>query len=217
MSDPTTLNYSLRAVRFSEWAEEPSMADAAAKLRARFLAHCLRGGRHSLILFDLGCGSGRDAFAFAREGHVVFGVEPCAEFVHIARAKPVNVVQAGFEDLAAVLSQHAGSADGIWCLASLFHVPRGLLPNVLQSLYALLRAGGVLMTTIPCTETSDARGADGRWITAMPLGDQLTLLASVGFECIESDANLRIYNGQWGTCFARRPAELSMEEKTRFL
>jgi SAM-dependent methyltransferase len=208
--DPTVMNYTSRAERFAEWAEERAMAEAAADLRARLIAH-LAGGRASLQVLDVGCGSGRDVVAFESDGHRALGIEPCSKFVRIARTKHAEVVQADAEALMLDeesaerrLLADAAPFDGIFCLASLFHVPRDRLPRVLAALRSRLRPGGVLMSTFPSGEAVNMRGADGRWITAMPLRQHEELLRAAGFECVESDERLRIYNGRWSTCFARR-------------
>ena len=39
----------------------------------------------------------------------------------------------------------------------------------------------------------------------MPLAAHASLLSGAGFDLLGSDGDLRIYNGQWGTCFSRRP------------
>ena len=205
--DPTTLNYSRRAKRFSAWAEEQGPSEAASGLRARFTKHA--GG--PLRIVDIGCGSGRDLVAFAADGHRPVGVEPCAEFVRIARGRGAEVVHAGFEELTRrgrglLPASFADGADGIFCLASLFHMALTEIPRILRALRALLRPAGVLLTTIPTADRpSSARGTDGRWCTALPLHDHERLLTSAGFELLESDANLHIYNGVWGTCVVRRP------------
>ena len=209
--DPTVVNYWTRAEKFAEWAEQPAMADAAADLRARLVAHLASGTGRVLRILDVGCGTGRDVVAFASDGHSALGIEPCASFVRIARARHADVVQADAEAL--MLDEESGECsllagveafDGIFCLASLFHVPRDRLPRVVAALRAHLRPGGVLMTTFPCGEAANARGPDGRWITAMPLRQHEELVRAAGFECVDTDERLAIYNGRWGTCFARR-------------
>lgn len=207
--DLTTLNYSRRAKRFSAWAEEQGPSEAASGLRARFTKHA--GARRPLRIVDIGCGSGRDLVAFAAAGHRPVGIEPCAELVRIARGRGAEVVHAGFEELTRgtglLPASFADGADGIFCLASLFHMALTEIPRILRALRAILRPAGVLLTTIPTADRpSSARGTDGRWCTALPLHDHERLLTSAGFELLESDANLRIYNGVWGTCVVRRPA-----------
>ena len=232
--DPTVENYAGRAERFSKWAEEDENSAVASALRLRFLHHCAEGSGcstslqracHGLKLLDVGCGSGRDLIAFAADGHEVVGVEPCEGFVQICSRRPPvptadgpvhrpRVLHAGFEAVqntgvfrGQLPESFSGGVDGIFCLASLFHVPRARLPALLRSMRALMRPGGVLCSTMPCDSTTDGRGKDGRWVTALPLDAHVALLEAAGFEVVEADDQLRIYNGKWGTCFARRPRD----------
>ena len=71
--DPTVVNYWTRAEKFAEWAEQPAMADAAADLRARLVAHLASGTGRVLRILDVGCGTGRDVVAFASDGHSALG------------------------------------------------------------------------------------------------------------------------------------------------
>ena len=209
-SDPTVVNYALRAESFATWADDAANAAAADAVRSRLLKHC--GSRRALIL-DIGCGPGRDLAAFIAAGHCAVGIEPCAEFVEQARRRGCEVLSGSFADVRApgfaarlpAEFRRRGGVDGIFCLASLFHLPREDLPEVLRALLALLRPGGVLMSTLPCGGSSSARGADGRWATALPLAAHVALCERVGFRCLDSDDHLRLYNGSWGTVFAQRP------------
>jgi len=89
-------------------------------------------------ILDAGCGSGRDAKTFVDRGFRVSAFD----------ASP---------DLASLASQHCGFAvdvrtfsevvevdayDGIWCCASLLHVPVSDLPEILGRLWRALRPGG---------------------------------------------------------------------------
>lgn len=209
--DQTARNYEGRAAEFSAWAEEAANAVAATRLRKRFLSHCAMNGRSTALrLLDLGCGSGRDVREFAAGGHSVVGIEPCAAFVRIAKSSHLDVRLGGFHDLERWAQELPlplrDGLDGIFCLASIFHCAREELPSVLHAVCALLRPGGVLLTTLPCSAVaSSSRGKDGRWMTCLPLAAHKAAVQGAGLEIIEADDGLRLYNGSWGTVIARRP------------
>jgi 2-polyprenyl-3-methyl-5-hydroxy-6-metoxy-1,4-benzoquinol methylase len=91
-------------------------------------------------ILDAGCGSGRDAKAFASLGHVVTAFDASAELARLATE------HCGFE--VAVRSFHdvdeVAAYDGIWCCASLLHVPREEMPNTPARQWAALHAGGCM-------------------------------------------------------------------------
>lgn len=216
--EQTAGNYERRAAEFSAWAEERANSEAAARARERFVACCRRSGKAPLQLLDLGCGSGRDVREFRRGGHLAVGVEPCAAFVQIARAGGLTVLHGGFSDLECWASEQLPAAmragvDGIFCLASIFHCAREQLPPVLGRLRRLLAPGGVLLTTLPCSAASSTRGADGRWVTSMPLAEHRATVQRAGFEVVEADEALRLYNGSWGLVIARRPGARSAADQ----
>jgi hypothetical protein len=55
--------------------------------------------------------------------------------------------------------------DGIWCCASLLHVPAAELPGVMQKLTGALKPGGVWYVSFKYGEGE--REMDGRWFTDM--------------------------------------------------
>lgn len=104
-------------------------------LYAPFVARLPDGGR----VLDAGCGSGRDSKAFAEMGFVVEAFDATPEMVALAAEHSgVAVRQMTFNELD-VQSYY----DGIWCCASLLHVPQAELPSVMQRLALALRPGGV--------------------------------------------------------------------------
>jgi len=97
-------------------------------------------------ILDLGCGPGRDLKTFTALGHRAVGVDGSTEFVAMARAySGCEVLQQNFLDL----QLPADTFDGVYANASLFHVPKAVLPQVLQRLYAALKPGGVLFSSNP--------------------------------------------------------------------
>lgn len=103
-------------------------------------------------ILDLGCGPGRDLATFTRMGHVAVGLDGSAEFVAMAREfSGCEVWHQSFLHL----DLPAARFDGVFANASLFHVPRAVLPTVLAQLCATLKPGGVLFSSNPRGENQE--------------------------------------------------------------
>jgi SAM-dependent methyltransferase len=97
-------------------------------------------------ILDFGCGPGRDLKAFAALGHIPTGLDGTPSFVAMARAESgCDVWQQDFLQL----DLPAAYFDGVFANASLFHVPRVALAQVLGQLYGTLKPGGVLFSSNP--------------------------------------------------------------------
>lgn len=91
-------------------------------------------------ILDAGCGSGRDARAFAKLGHHVTAFDASSALVALAEThlgQPVHCLR--FQDIA-----WQDAFDGIWACASLLHVQAAELPVVMERLYKALKPDGVL-------------------------------------------------------------------------
>lgn len=96
----------------------------------------LPAGAHIL---ELGCGGGKDAEAMIAAGFTVDPSDGVAEMAAIASehlGQTVRVLR--FDELDA-----REAYDGVWASASLHHVPRTALPDVLSRIYAALKPGGL--------------------------------------------------------------------------
>ena len=106
------------------------------ELYAPFLQEIAAGGR----ILDAGCGSGRDSLAFLKMGYQVVSVDASVEMVNAAtkltgqEAKLLTFDSLEFE----------GEFDGIWACASLLHIARQDLNDVLNRLTRALKPNGVL-------------------------------------------------------------------------
>lgn len=104
-------------------------------LYQRFLTLLPASGR----VLDAGCGSGRDAKAFADKGFIVDAFDASPELAKLASeftGKSVEVMS--FLDFD---SHHL--YDGIWACASLLHVAEADVVQAMQRLWRGLRPGGV--------------------------------------------------------------------------
>jgi SAM-dependent methyltransferase len=107
-----------------------------APIHQRFLAR-LPARAHIL---DAGCGSGRDAKAFAEAGFQVTAFDASAELARLASTYcGFEVAVRRFEEV-----DDVDAFDGIWCCASLLHVPLAAMPATLDRLWRALRPGGTL-------------------------------------------------------------------------
>ena len=91
-------------------------------------------------ILDAGCGSGRDARAFADRGFSVSAFDASPELALLASQHcGFDVGVRTFVDVVEV-----EAFDGIWCCASLLHVPAAEIPACLMRLWRALRPGGCL-------------------------------------------------------------------------
>lgn len=97
-------------------------------------------------LLDFGCGPGRDLKTLAGLGHIAIGLDGASRFAAMARDySGCEVWQQNF----LALDLPSSHFDGVFANATLFHVPSQSLPRVLGDLYACLKPGGVLFSSIP--------------------------------------------------------------------
>ena len=107
--------------------------------RSRFTKHL---PAHAQIL-DFGCGSGRDTKAFLEEGFQVEAIDGSEELCKKASAYTgIQVKQMLFNDL-----DEIEKYDGIWANATLLHLPKAELKDVLQKLEKALKPNGILFAS----------------------------------------------------------------------
>jgi SAM-dependent methyltransferase len=112
-------------------------------------------------VLDAGCGSGRDAKAFHEMGYQVEAFDASSEMVALASQHTgLSVQQMTFADVDAQQRY-----DGIWCCASLLHVPSQELPAAMLNLANALKPGGNWYVSFKYGDGE--REKDGRQFTDM--------------------------------------------------
>lgn len=91
-------------------------------------------------ILDFGCGSGRDTKYFLEQGYKVDAIDGSSELCKLASAHTgIKVRQMLFQEL------HAKEKyDGIWACASILHVAKNELPDILQRMYNALKSDGTI-------------------------------------------------------------------------
>ena len=136
MKAPVSLD--LPTLRFYAQSAQVYCASGPGRV-SRNLHSFLRMLQPGACILELGCGGGRDAEAMIAAG---FKVDPTDGTPEIARKaeerlrQPVRVMR--FDELDAVETY-----DAVWANASLLHVPRHSLPQVLTRVSRALKPGGL--------------------------------------------------------------------------
>ena len=97
-------------------------------------------------VLDLGCGSGVQSMMLAAEGLKVVGLDLSSKMIKEAQRR---VPSANFVvgDMTAMGFKN-GSFDGVYARASLLHIPKSLIPKVLNEIKRVLKAGGILYLAV---------------------------------------------------------------------
>ena len=130
--DETLAYYNQNAAAFIAGTEHADMSQQY----GFFLKHLAPTGK----LLDLGCGSGRDSAYFASLGFQVTALDGSRALCQrVKESLGIDALCMGFEDLAFV-----EEFDGIWACASLLHVKKADMAEVLMKVSNSLKPGGIL-------------------------------------------------------------------------
>ncbi|MEV7226188.1 MULTISPECIES: class I SAM-dependent methyltransferase [Polymorphospora] len=132
-------------VAYDEIAER--FAEINAEMPAGYLVPAQEFGKLAEAgpILDLGCGAGRDMAYWADRGRRVVGLDLSLGMLRQAAARCGQPLAQG--DMCG-LPFRAGVFTGVWCSASLLHLPKALAPVVLAEVARVLRPGGVLMVAL---------------------------------------------------------------------
>lgn len=96
------------------------------------------------LILDLGCGSGRDSMAFIEQGYRVEAVDGSVEMCKRAESlikQPVHLMF--FDELNADQKY-----DGVWACASLLHISKGHITDMLHRISRALKPGGIFYMSV---------------------------------------------------------------------
>ena len=144
-------------------------------VRDAFLKHIPQGGQ----VLDAGCGSGRDAKAFADQGYQVTAFDASAEMVRLARNyTALEVRQMTFDQM-----EWQDRFDGIWACATLLHVARSELADTFKRFERALKPSGAWFISMKLGAST--REIEGRTFTDVTEVELESLLVSVGLRLSE--------------------------------
>jgi 2-polyprenyl-3-methyl-5-hydroxy-6-metoxy-1,4-benzoquinol methylase len=184
--------------QYAEAVFTQTVAIDASAVRRRFTDRLPSGAS----ILDAGCGSGRDARAFADQGFQVAAFDASEAMVALARQYTgLPVRQAWFQDLTDRAAFH-----GIWASASLLHVPMREEVNVFQRLERALVPGGVLYASF---RLGDGERLDGERLfrdhTRSSLGALLQAVPALRRLDVWENLGLRPWRGiSWIHCLMCR-------------
>ena len=102
-------------------------------------------------ILDLGCGSGRDSMYFIEEGFDVTAVDGSEALCELAKIEIGQEVQnIRFEEL-----EFDNVFDGVCACASLLHVSKNDIEDVLNKLYDSLKKNGILYASFKYGESDE--------------------------------------------------------------
>jgi SAM-dependent methyltransferase len=173
---------------------------------SRWLGTFLEKLRPGVKILELGCGGGRDAEAMLAAG---FDVDPTDGTPEIARlaeerlGRKVRVMR--FGELEAVAAY-----DAVWANASLLHVPRNSLPEVLGRVFTALKPGGLHFASYK-GGGSEGRDGHGRYFNYLSRTELLDAYGRSAPWEVESvveyvGGGYEGTQGPWVAITARRPA-----------
>jgi ubiquinone/menaquinone biosynthesis C-methylase UbiE len=146
-------------------------------------------GRGALVL-DVGCGAGRDMAWLESLGLSVVGLDHSSGMLAQARARargPLLQMDMRF------LGLTTGKFDGVWCCASLLHLPKGDAPAALTEMGRILQRGGLLFLSM---QEGDGQAWEAcpyapveRFFARYTHEELASLLAQTAFSVVETASN----------------------------
>lgn len=150
-----------------------------------FFLKYVKSGR----ILDLGCGSGRDALYFKKLGFDVTAIDGSEEMCKLAREYTgLDVKCLNFNKLRTI-----GYYDGIWASASLLHVDRRFLINVLIKVKDALKQNGYVYIAMK-NGSGDEITPDGRYYNYLTKDEFLTIAARANLDMVDFYSSKSVSN-----------------------
>ena len=190
--------YDRQAKEFQESVSSADMSEAC----DRFLKYFDR----PVHILDLGCGTGRDSKYFINQGHSVVPADGSEEMCKIAsKVTGAQARRLKFDEL-----DYTEEFDGVWACASLLHVEREKLPEIISKINKALKIGGIFYMSFKYGKNSEER--NGRYFTDMTEADVPFLCKEEnGFKVLEcyitEDVRPKRNNEKWLNIIAKKEGE----------
>lgn len=149
----------------AEFVARARQADLSA-IYPRFIGLLPRGGH----ILDAGCGCGRDTAYFLSRGYRVTAIDASAEMVKASSEFTGQAtLQLHFQQL-----EFHHQFDGVWACASLLHVPKPEMVEVVTRLIRATKPGGVLYWSVKLGQRE--RRQDERWFSDYTEAEMIELV-----------------------------------------
>lgn len=130
-------------------------------------------------ILDAGCGSGRDSLYFKNKGHQITAFDNSKEMCDFAaKLLGQKVLHLGFEEL-----EFEKSFDAVWASASLLHISKQQMPEVLHKLAHALKDKGTVYASFKYGENEFVK--EGRFFNAYTEESFTQLIEQTSFTCSE--------------------------------
>lgn len=159
----------------SEYYEKNGKAYAESTVNANMAdsySHFLPLVRGNGIILDLGCGSGRDSKSFIEKGFKVVAVDGSKQLCKYASSLLNQEVRnIKFDEL-----DYENEFDGVWACASLLHVSKSSMHDILAKISKALKDDGIFYCSFKYGDSE--REKDGRSFSDYNENDLKTLFTA---------------------------------------
>ena len=94
-------------------------------------------------ILDLGCGSGRDSRYFLSKGYDVVSVDGSKEMCRLAE----KYIGRDVRNITFAELDYNNEFDAVWASASLLHISKNNLPEILRKIYCALMSHGIIYSS----------------------------------------------------------------------
>lgn len=167
----------------------------------RFLKHL----PSNAYILDFGCGSGRDSKYFIEQGYKVKAIDGSEEMCKLASSYINQEVYCmKFEDL-----KDINTYDAIWACASILHIEKEKLINILSKMITALKDNGIIYTSFKIGEGYNIQ--EGKYYNYLTKDEMIKLLNKLNknvklidyFETLPSTKR-KAKNTTWGNFIIKR-------------
>lgn len=154
-----------------------------------FLEYVPTGGR----ILDFGCGSGRDTKYFLTKGYEVEATDGSEELCRIAgEYTGIKVKQMLFEEL-----DEVEAYDGVWACASILHMEKKHLPDIMRRITDATKNGGTVYTSFKYGDFEGVRNDRFfTYLTEESFGELLEQVPELRIEKMWVSADVRAERGE---------------------